>query len=101
MDRIIAKMIFNSLYGRLSIKPYKNLVEIVESSQAEEILTKFMVKEQYTLTDDLEFIKYGNKPISGFLELYGKDEYLDFMLDCDSKNISVNQSLPISYYSFR
>nr|YP_009498209.1 hypothetical protein [Lactarius deliciosus]AWX52995.1 hypothetical protein [Lactarius deliciosus] len=26
--------------------------------------------------------------------LYGKDEYLNFMLDCDSKNISVNQSIP-------
>jgi hypothetical protein len=30
----------------------------------------------------------------GFLELYGKDEYLNFMLDCDAKNISINQSLP-------
>lgn len=26
--------------------------------------------------------------------LYGKDEYLNFMLDCDAKNISVNQSIP-------
>ena len=94
MDRTTAKMILNSLYGRLGMKPYKDQVEIVESSQAEEILSKFIVKEQYTLTSDLEFIRYENKPISGFLELYGKDEYLNFMLDCDSKNISVNQSLP-------
>jgi hypothetical protein len=87
-------MILNSLYGRLGMKPYQDTIEIVESNRAEDILSKYIVKEQYNVTDKLEFIRYENKPISGFLELYGEDEYLEFMLDCDSKSISVNQSLP-------
>jgi hypothetical protein len=94
MDRTTAKMILVSLFGRLGMKPYQDNIEIVESSKALDILSKFNVKEQYNLTEDLEFIRYENTPISGFLEIYGKEEYLNFLLDCDSKNISVNQSLP-------
>jgi len=94
MDRTTAKLILNSMYGRLGMKPYQDNVEIVDSSKALEILSKFNVKEQYNLTDTLEFLRYENEPITGFLELYGKDEYLNFILDLDSKNISVNQSLP-------
>ena len=94
MDRTTAKMILNSLYGRLGMKPYQDNIEIIDSSKAVDILSKYNVKEQYNITENLEFIRYENKPIPGFLELYGKDEYLDFMLDCDSKNISVNQSIP-------
>lgn len=94
MDRTTSKLILNSVYGRLGMKPHQDVIEIVSSNRAEEILSKFSVKEQFSLTNELEFLRYENKPISGFLELYGKDEYLDFMLDCDSKNISVNQSLP-------
>lgn len=96
MDRNTAKMILNSLYGRLGMKPYQDHIEIVDSSKALDILSKYNVKEQYQLTDTLEFLRYENAPITGFLELYGKDEYLNFMLDCDSKNISVNQSLPLA-----
>ena len=94
MERVTAKMILNSLYGRLGMKPNQDIIEIVDSSKALEILSKFNVKEQYNLTDNLEFFRYENTPITGFLELYGKDEYLNFMLDCDAKNVSVNQSLP-------
>lgn len=94
MDRTTTKLILNTLYGRLGMKPYQDVIEIVDNKKAEEILSKFHVKEQYNITDDLEFIRYENKPLFGFEELYGKDEYLNFMLDCDSKNISVNQSLP-------
>lgn len=94
MDRTTAKLILNSLYGRLGMKPYQDNIEIIDSSKAVDILSKYNVKEQYNITENLEFIRYENKPIPGFLELYGKDEYLDFILDCDSKNISVNQSIP-------
>lgn len=94
MDRTTAKLLLNSLYGRLGMKPYQDNIEIVNSLRAEDILSKFIVKEQYNLTNNLEFIRYENKPIFGFEELYGKDEYINFMLDCDYKNISVNQSLP-------
>jgi len=94
MDRTTAKMILNSMYGRLGMRPFLDNIEIVNSAKAEDILAKFVVKEQYQITNDLEYLRYENKPISGFLELYGKDEYLNFMLDCDAKNISVNQSLP-------
>jgi hypothetical protein len=76
------------------MKPYQDEIEIVDSNRAEYILSRYIVKEQYQITKDLEFIRYENKPITGFLELYGKDEYLNFMLDLDSKNISINQSLP-------
>jgi DNA polymerase type B, organellar and viral len=94
MDRTTAKLILNSLYGRLGMKPYQDNIEIVDSNRALDILSKYSVKEQYQITDKLEFLRYENKPISGFLELYGKDEYLDFMLDCDAKKISINNSLP-------
>jgi hypothetical protein len=94
MDRTTAKMILNSLAGRLGMKPYQDTIEIVDSTRAEEILSKYNVKEQYQITDNLEFLRYENTPITGFLELYGEDEYLNFLLNCDSKNISVNQSLP-------
>ena len=94
MDRTTAKLLLNSLCGRLGMKPYQDIIQIVNSLAAEDILSKYNIKEQYNLTDNLEFIRYENKPIFGFEELYGKDEYIDFMLDCDSKNISVNQSLP-------
>lgn len=94
MNKTTAKMVLNSMYGRLGMKPYLDNIDIVGSKKADEILSKFNVKEQYSLTNELEFIRYENKPITGFLELYDKDEYLNFMLDCDSKNISTNQSLP-------
>jgi DNA polymerase type B, organellar and viral len=94
MDRTTAKLLLNSLYGRLGMKPYQDIIEIVEPDRAVEILSKFSVKEQYQITDSLEFLRYENTPITGFLELYGKDEYLEFMLDCESRNVSVNQSLP-------
>lgn len=94
MDRTTAKMILNSMYGRLGMKPFLDNMEIVDSAKAEDILSKYVVKEQYQITENLEFLRYENKPITEFLELYGKDEYLNFLLDCDSKNISANQSLP-------
>jgi hypothetical protein len=94
MDRTTAKMNLNSLFGRLGMKPFHDNIEIVDSSQALDILSKFNVKEQYQITNNLEFLRYENSPIFGFLELYGVDEYLNFMLDCDSKNITANQSLP-------
>jgi len=94
MDRTTAKMILNSLYGRLGMKPYQDTINIVESSKAEDILSKYIVKEQYDITDNLEYIRYENNPIPGFSELYGKDAYLDFLIECETKNVSVNQSLP-------
>jgi DNA polymerase type B, organellar and viral len=94
MDRTTAKLLLNSLYGRLGMKPYQDEIEIVDSNRAVDILSKYSVKEQYNVTDKLEFLRYENKPITGFMELYGKDEYLNFMLDCDANKISVNQSLP-------
>jgi DNA polymerase type B, organellar and viral len=57
MDRTTAKMILNSLYGRLGMKPYQDNIEIVESSKAEEILSKYVVKDQYQITDNLEFLR--------------------------------------------
>jgi hypothetical protein len=96
MDRTTAKLLLNSLYRRLGMKPYQDVIEIVDSNRAVDILSKYVVKEQYNLTNNLEFIRYENTPISGFEELYGKDEYINFMLDCDSKIISVNQSLPLA-----
>ncbi|KAF8269090.1 hypothetical protein EI94DRAFT_1575340 [Lactarius quietus] len=80
MDRATAKIILNSMYGRLGMKPYFDNIEIVESSKAEEIVLKFVVKEQYNLTDKLEFLRYENTPISEFQALYGADEYLNFIL---------------------
>lgn len=94
MDRTTAKMILNSLYGRLGMRVHQDVIEIVNSTQAEQILSKYLVKEQYQITDELEFLRYENTPISGFEELYGKDEFLDFMLDCDAKSTYINQSLP-------
>jgi hypothetical protein len=72
MERATAKMILNGVYGRLGMKPDQDIIEIVNSSKAEEILSKFNVKEQYNLTENLEFIRYANTPIAGFLELFGK-----------------------------
>jgi hypothetical protein len=94
MERTTAKLLLNSLGGRLGMRPYQDIIEIVDSNRAVEILSKYNVKEQHQITDNLELLRYENTPIPGFLELYGKDKYLDFLLDCDSKNISVNQSLP-------
>jgi hypothetical protein len=37
MDRTTAKLILNSLYGRLGMKPYQDIIEIVSSLRAEEI----------------------------------------------------------------
>jgi hypothetical protein len=47
MDRTTAKMILNSLFGRLGMKPNQDIIEIVDSTKALEILSKFNVKEQY------------------------------------------------------
>jgi hypothetical protein len=94
MDRNTAKMILNSLAGRLGMKSNQDLIEIIESNKAEEILSKLNVKEQYQITEILEFIRYENTPIIGFSEIYDKDEYLNFILNCDSKNISIDKSLP-------
>lgn len=56
MDR--AKMILNELYRRLGIKPYQDVIEIVNSSRAKLILSKFIVKEQYNLTDKLDLYQF-------------------------------------------
>ena len=58
MDRTTAKLLLNSLYGRLGMKPSQNIIEIVDSNRAVDILSKYIVKEQYNLTNNLEFIRY-------------------------------------------
>jgi hypothetical protein len=58
MDRTTTKLLLNSLYGRLGMKPYQDIIEIVDSNRAVDILSKYIVKEQYNLTNNLEFIRY-------------------------------------------
>lgn len=94
MDRTTAKLLFNSLYGRLGMKKHPDIVEIVDSNKAEELLSKYEVLEQCSITDKLELIRYTPKAILGFEELYGKDEYINFLLASDSKTKSTEQSLP-------
>jgi hypothetical protein len=85
MDRTTVKLLLNSLYGRLDMRQHNNNVVIVNNTEAENILTKYQVKELYTLIENLELLRYVNKPILGFKELYGEDQYNNFLLNCDSK----------------
>jgi hypothetical protein len=94
MDRTTAKLLLNSLYGRLGLNQHSDTIRIVDSKQAEFILSRYVVKEQYSLAHNLELIRFENKPVNGFEELFGEDEYSKFLLECDSKNISTTQSLP-------
>ena len=96
MDRQSAKLLLNSLYGRLGMKPNLDIIEVVDTETADKILSKYEVKLQYSITNELEYIKYSNKPISQFQEIHSKDEYLDFATNCDHSNISINQSIPIA-----
>jgi hypothetical protein len=40
MDRTTAKLLLNSLYGRLGMKEHQDIVEIVNSNKAEDYLNK-------------------------------------------------------------
>lgn len=85
------------------MNPNLDIAKVVTIEEVLKILSKFQVKEQYTLTDKLEFIRYLNQPIEGFEKLYGAKEYIKFIIENDSKVKSVDQSLPcaiaISAYS--
>lgn len=94
MDRTTAKLLLNSLYGRLGMNPQLDIAKVVSSEEAVNISSKFQVKEQYSLTNKLEFIRYTNQPIQGFEQLYGSEELINFNLSNDSKIKSVEQSLP-------
>ena len=40
------------------MKQYQPSVEIVNATQAEDILSKYVVKEQYKITENLEYLRY-------------------------------------------
>ena len=94
MEKQTAKLLLNSLYGRLGMNPNLDNIKIVNNEEANNILSKYEVKEHFSITNDLDYIKYSNSPILQFQDIYSKEEYLDFVIKCDNSNFSINQSLP-------
>lgn len=70
MDRVTAKLLLNSLYGRLGMNQTLDYIEVHNSKSAQDILLKYQVKEQYSITEDLELLRYNKNLIPQFNDLH-------------------------------
>jgi uncharacterized protein YprB with RNaseH-like and TPR domain len=56
--REIHKLLLNSLYGRMGLRSDKNVVKIVSSQEAEQILLKYPVFDNFIISEGKEYIRY-------------------------------------------
>ncbi len=91
-----AKLIMNTLYGRLGMKESKDIIKYVSKSESDLIHLYHNVSDNFTLNEDLEYIKYSKK-VNGLLyEIKGLEGYLDYIHQLDGKSNDFESSLPLA-----
>jgi hypothetical protein len=94
--RFLAKLMQNSLYGRFGLKYRPNITKIVSNEQANELMLKYQIIDNFKIDNNLEYIKYTNEP-SDILKNVDIEEYNKLIDNQDNnKEDFINRSLPIS-----
>ena len=96
MDKNTAKLLLNSLYGRMGLNPFLDHSGVFNKEDASKIITKYVVKEQYSITDKLEYLRYSTTPINNLDKIYSDKEYKNILIKTESEKIDIDQSLPIA-----
>jgi DNA polymerase type B, organellar and viral len=92
----VAKLIMNSLFGRIGMKPIKNKVKIVNKEESDQIHLYHDVVDNISLNNNLEYIKYNIEINSLFYELNGLDKYEELINKLDINKNEFETSLPIA-----
>jgi len=72
VQKAIAKLFLNSLYGRMGMKDISNFMQIVDKNDAENLDKKYNVSFFSELTDNKYLIKYNGKISENIIKIYSK-----------------------------
>lgn len=92
--RLIHKMLQNSLFGRFGMKPTPEEIKIVSRPLAEEIHLTHNVIDNFSVTDEKEYIRFSKNPDQSLCSQSGID-YYEHLSNFDS-NSPVNSSTAIA-----
>jgi dsRNA-specific ribonuclease len=97
-----AKLILNSLHGRLGMQEFKDATKVVSREKSEEIMKTRKVFTEYELDNDTFLINYETKPDKGLCLASGSN-YMQLLIE-ESKNvhksnISIIVSIAITAYA--
>jgi hypothetical protein len=93
---VIAKMLMNSLFGKLGMKSSKNIVRYVNKEESNSIHLYHNVYDNFPFSEDLEYIKYSAVINDHFYDLHGLEEYGQLSHKLDINNKEFQTSLPIA-----
>ena len=96
IDKNSSKLLLNSLYGRFGLNDKIDVMGVFNSEESKDILSRYTVKDQYSISEDLEFLRYEKVPYNNFQDNNSTEDYLKLLVDCDNKNRSLNHSIPIA-----
>lgn len=88
------------MFGRLGIKPIKNIVKLVDKSESDQIHLYHDVVENISLHNNLEYIKYNIEINELFYEINGLDKYEELINKLDLKQHDFESSLPIAITAY-
>jgi len=89
--KVIAKLILNSLYGRLGMKNELNKTVVIPTEDAIKIHLAYPVIDNFPLSDQLEYIRYNSEPDKELCNQSGID-YLKLLLKNDNDTPEINSA---------
>lgn len=92
--REIHKLLLNTLYGRLGMNNFPDIVKIVSTSEALKIHLTNKVKDNFSVDDNKEYIRYNKNPDEVLCEQSGIN-IEEFIIKDDHQRI-LNTSTPIA-----
>lgn len=93
---IIAKMLMNSLFGKFAMKTNKNIIRYVNKEESDLIHLYHNVYDNFSFSEDLEYIKYSSMINDHFYELHSLEEYGQLSHKLDINNKEFQSSLPVA-----
>jgi len=96
-QKAIAKLMLNSLYGRMGLRPSFEQTELVSTERAESILRNYDVSDGYTLNAEkqLEIIRYSTVPSEEKAKINNVN-FDELSLKADNSTRVAEQSLPVA-----
>lgn len=91
----MAKMLMNSLFGKLSMKSSKHTVRYVNKEEANLIHLYHNVYDNFPFSDNLEYIKYSTSINDHFYDLNTLNAYSELCHKLDVINKEFQTSLPV------
>jgi len=87
----IAKLLLNSLYGRMGMNDNLNETKIVSNIEAQEIHMAYQVIDNYPLDDNMEYISYKRNPDISLCMQTGVN-FIDLEMKRDHQNKEINSA---------